>query len=64
MLPDLSQESLVVILVLGMLVAVMRAVLLKLFGAIFTLKFVALTGGTEESDSGQQQRKAFHCGVL
>ena len=69
MLPELPQEGLVVLLVLAVVVTVVIAVtftvvgtvLMKLLGAVGAFEFVALTGGAEEGDGGEQQGKAFHC---
>ena len=45
-------------------VIAMVAMLVQLLGAVGTFEFVALTGSGEESEGGEQQGKAFHCGVL
>ena len=68
MLSDLPQEVLVVSLVLAVVITVtftvVGTVLVQLLGAVGAFEFVTLTGGAEESEGGEQQGKAFHCGVL
>ena len=68
MLPNLYQEGLVVPLVLAVVVTMVVTVTLGMLTMVVQLarflEIVALTGGTEESDGGEQQGKAFHCGVL
>ena len=62
MLPELPAQGLVVLLVFAVVIA--TTMFVQLLGAIGAIEFMALTGGAEEGKGGEQQGKAFHCGVL